>query len=1032
MSAPRICHVGRIETASRGWHVLERARRLGFDTVLAAPGNRPEGMATLAQACESRGLSLFLDLDLYELDLSHPLVESHPECFAVRHAGDWNGPVDPRDKPPTDGKEQLRRGQDLRPIVEWWSDAIEKWLRAGVRGFRAIKPATSGATLWDSLIGIARSHGANRVIFIADTPGEARDGVLALAESGFDHCLSSLPWWDGRASWLVDEYAVLSRVAPVIAQVESPTKLPPASSVQRCGRLALAAMSGTGIMMPLGFADPALEDSHDRDLERAISAANAFVSTSGFADGSMARLTGAGAPLTILMRADTPDPRTASRALVAIVNANPVLAAEPSNDLLSLLGEFNRLSPALGNDSLQEKLEPHEVRLLWAERGKASRARSRAAPEIAAAVQSPRVVIENLSPAVEAGAFAAKRIVGDQVPIQADIYTDGHPVIAAELQFRAEGEHEWRRVRMQPKENDRWRAVMPLDRIGRHEFAIEAWIDSYGSFVRDIRRKFEAGLDLHLEISEGRQLIEAAGARESGSTADALKALLRGFDFLPARDRLALLLAPETTDLMHKADGRPFAAKTAAYAIEAERRSAMFGSWYELFPRSQTDDPKRHGTLRDVIAQLSRIRDMGFDVLYLPPIYPVGETNRKGRNNALTAVPGDLGSVYAIGSEAGGHDAIHPELGTLEDFRALVSAAHENGIEIALDFAIQTSPDHPWLKEHPGWFDWRPDGSIKYAENPPKKYEDIVNIDFYARDAVPGLWLALRNIVLFWIEQGVKIFRVDNPHTKPFAFWQWMIADIRSRHPDVIFLSEAFTRPKPMYHLAKLGFSQSYTYFTWRNTKHELTEYVKELTSPPVSDFFRPHFFVNTPDINPYFLQSSGRAGFLIRAALATTLSGLWGMYSGFELCESTPLPDREEYLDSEKYEIKIRDWNAPGNIVAEITQLNRLRKAEPALQSHLGPTFYNAFNENILYYGKKAPGHRDRILVAVNLDPHHTQEADFEIPLWEFGLADHEALDCEDLIHGGHWMWHGKIQHMRLTAEAPYAIWRVMPAKDT
>jgi starch synthase (maltosyl-transferring) len=344
---------------------------------------------------------------------------------------------------------------------------------------------------------------------------------------------------------------------------------------------------------------------------------------------------------------------------------------------------------------------------------------------------------------------------------------------------------------------------------------------------------------------------------------------------------------------------------------------------------------------------------------------------------------------------------------------------------------VQASPDHPWLKQHPGWFAWRPDGSIKYAENPPKKYEDIVNVDFYAEDAAPDLWLALRDVMLFWIEHGVKTFRVDNPHTKPFAFWHWLIADIRGTHPDVIFLSEAFTRPKVMYHLAKIGFSQSYTYFIWRNTKQELTAYLTELTTRPVSEFFRPHFFVNTPDINPHFLQGSGRAGFLIRAVLASTLSGLWGMYSGYELCESAPLPGREEYLDSEKYEIRVRDWNAPGNIVSEITQLNRLRRAEPALQSHLGLSFYNAFNDNVLYFGKSAPGHADRILIAVSLDPHNAQDADFEIPLWEFGLADQEALECEDLLHSGHTVWRGKIQHMRLTPEAPYAIWRIAPARE-
>ena len=399
---------------------------------------------------------------------------------------------------------------------------------------------------------------------------------------------------------------------------------------------------------------------------------------------------------------------------------------------------------------------------------------------------------------------------------------------------------------------------------------------------------------------------------------------------------------------MHAADdGRSPAEHTPAIPLDVDRPQAGFASWYEMFPRSATDDPARHGTFVDVIARLPAIRAMGFDVLYFPPIHPIGTTNRKGRNNALRAEPDDVGSPYAIGGPEGGHDAIHPQLGTLDDFRALVAAAKDHGLEIALDFAIQCSPDHPWLREHPDWFRWRPDGSIRFAENPPKKYEDIVNPDFYAEAAMPGLWLALRDVVQFWVDQGVRIFRVDNPHTKPLPFWHWMIADIRGRHPDVIFLAEAFTRPKLMYRLAKVGFTQSYTYFTWRNTKQEIIEYLTELNAPPVRDFFRPNFFVNTPDINPPFLQTSGRPGFLIRAALACTLSGLWGMYSGFELCEAAPLPGREEYLDSEKYQIRVRDFAAPGNIVGEITALNRIRRAHPALQSHLGVTFYPALQRS-------------------------------------------------------------------------------------
>jgi len=419
-------------------------------------------------------------------------------------------------------------------------------------------------------------------------------------------------------------------------------------------------------------------------------------------------------------------------------------------------------------------------------------------------------------------------------------------------------------------------------------------------------------------------------------------------------------------------------------------------------------------------------------VLYFPPIHPIGTTNRKGRNNTLTPAPDDPGSPYAIGSAEGGHDAIHPELGTAEDFRALVDEAAKQGLELALDFAIQCSPDHPWLKEHPDWFQWRPDGSMRYAENPPKKYQDIVNVDFYGPAAIPGLWLALRDVVQHWVDQGVRIFRVDNPHTKPFPFWEWLIADIRSHDPRVIFLAEAFTRPKVMYRLGKVGFTQSYTYFTWRNSKAELTEYLTELNEAPVRDLFRPHFFVNTPDINPVFLQNSGRPGFLIRAALAATLSGLWGVYSGFELCESAAIPGKEEYLDSEKYEIKPRNWQAPGNIIAEITRLNQLRQSYPALQSHLGLTFYNASDDNIIYFGKRAGTASEIILVAVNLDPFGVHSASIEVPLWEFGLPDDGTVAAEDLMRGTRFDWHGKRQTIRLDPQdTPFAIWRITPGSN-
>jgi starch synthase (maltosyl-transferring) len=1033
MPSPRICHIGRAEKAGSTWLLLERAQTLGFDTVLGEAAGGDTIGSSLAKACESRGLSLFVDLNVFELDLHHPLVSARPRHFAVRRQGEPGTVVDPRCASLGHGTAYLREQEDLQDIAAWWIREVERWLAAGVRGFRLLKAAATPAALRNALMEHGCHPVSNRITFIADTTGEPWERARSL--SGFDFTLSSLPWWDGRASWFVEEYEILSRAAPVIAQVESPAKLPPASSRQRCGRLAIAALSGTGLMMPLSFADPAAEGEDAIDLDAAVRAANAFVAKTQWLNGQIRSLTGPGSPLTILLRADGANWRTSERALVALINPDPTVAVAPSSDMLGSLGAFSKLEPidAFCSAGAQDaKLRPGEVRLFRARRSSLiKRAEKNAASDSRAAATTSRIAIGNVSPAVDDGAFAAKAIVGDRIAVEADIFTDGHPVLAAELHFRPEDEADGQRVRMHQMVNDRWTAAMPLERIGRYAFTVEAWIDIYGTFVRDLGRKREAGLDIALEIQEGQALLKLAKSHASGASAQALGAILKGFGSLSKDDCAALLIAAETVQTVRRADPRYFSGRSKTYLVDAERIEARFASWYELFPRSETDDASRHGTFRDVIRRLPAIRDMGFDVLYFPPIHPVGTANRKGKNNALQAEARDPGSVYAIGSAQGGHDAIHPQLGTLSDFRALVAEAREHGLEVALDFAVQASPDHPWLKQHPGWFDWRPDGSIKYAENPPKKYEDIINVDFYAREAVPALWNALRDVVLFWIGEGIKIFRVDNPHTKPFPFWQWLIADVRGRHPDVIFLSEAFTRPKVMYHLAKLGFSQSYTYFIWRNAKRELTEYMTELTTRPVSEFFRPHFFVNTPDINPYFLQTSGRAGFLIRAALAATLSGLWGMYSGYELCEAAPLPGREEYLDSEKYEIKPRNWNAPGNIISEITQLNRLRKAEPALQSHLGLTFYNAFNDNILYFGKSTPGHADRILVAISLDPHNPQESDFEIPLWEWGRADREALECEDLLRGGHTIWHGKIQHVRLTPEAPYAIWRVQPARE-
>ncbi|MBI6923722.1 alpha-1,4-glucan--maltose-1-phosphate maltosyltransferase [Pseudomonas putida] len=643
------------------------------------------------------------------------------------------------------------------------------------------------------------------------------------------------------------------------------------------------------------------------------------------------------------------------------------------------------------------------------------------------ALMAPRIAIEDTQPVLNGGAFAAKAISNQPVSVSTKVFTDGHDRMAVVLNWRQAGSRRIHCVPMTSPGNDLWLAEFTPTEIGPHVFSIEAWIDPYATYCYDLEKKFNAGVGVKLELEEGRLLLGKGIELSSGALREQLQSLQGTLQTLPEDEQVALLLGAEASQMMAAAEHRSYLTRSCDFPLDVDRPAAQFASWYELFPRSITDDPQRHGTFNDVHQRLPMIRDMGFDVLYFPPIHPIGMQHRKGRNNALQAQPGDPGSPYAIGSADGGHDAIHPELGTREDFRRLVSAAAQHGLEIALDFAIQCSQDHPWLQEHPGWFSWRPDGTIRYAENPPKKYQDIVNVDFYAPDAVPGLWIALRDVIIGWVEEGVKTFRVDNPHTKPLPFWQWLIANVRSQYPDVLFLAEAFTKPAMMARLGKVGYAQSYTYFTWRNTKQELSEYFETLNQPPWSQCYRPNFFVNTPDINPFFLQQNGRAGFLIRAALATMGSGLWGMYSGFELCEAAGLPGKEEYLDSEKYEIRPRDFTQPGNIIAEIAQLNRIRRQNPALQSHLGLTLLNCWNDNILYFAKRTPARDNYILIAVSLDPHNAQEAHFELPLWELGLDDGAETHGEDLMNGHRWSWYGKTQFMRIEPwHQPFGIWRI------
>uniref|UniRef100_UPI00339D3977 alpha-1,4-glucan--maltose-1-phosphate maltosyltransferase n=1 Tax=Aquibium sp. A9E412 TaxID=2976767 RepID=UPI00339D3977 len=648
------------------------------------------------------------------------------------------------------------------------------------------------------------------------------------------------------------------------------------------------------------------------------------------------------------------------------------------------------------------------------------------------ALAASRLAIEGISHDIDGGRFPAKAVTGERARIEADIFCDGHEVIAAALGWRPAGARRWHEVPMVLVENDRWMAEIVFGELGRHELRFSGWRDQFATWHGDTLKKRAAGQAVELETVEGERLVDAAVEADAAPDKADRSALRQLRKELRARrdpeDKLRRLLDPATLALLRRAGPRTNETVfPRTVAVDVDRPLAGFGAWYEMMPRSQ-GPAGRHGTFDDVIEALPYVRDLGFDVLYFPPIHPIGRTNRKGPNNSLTAGPDDPGSPYAIGSPEGGHDAIHPELGSFDDFARLLEAARGHGLEIALDFAIQCSPDHPWIKEHPEWFDWRPDGTIKFAENPPKKYEDIVNVHFY-RDAIPGLWHALRDVVLFWIRHGVTIFRVDNPHTKPFPFWEWMIGEVRAKHPEAIFLSEAFTRPKVMKRLAKLGFNQSYSYFTWRNEKREIEDYLTELTQQQCRHYMRPNFFANTPDINPLYLQTSGRPGFRVRLMLAATLAGSYGIYNGFEICEAAPVPGKEEYLNSEKYQLRSWDFDRPGHIKDDIRFVNALRRNHPALRAFSSLAFHNAWDDAVLYYGKSEPHADDHLLFHVLLDPHAPHEFDFEVPLWEFGLPDDASIEVQDMIHGNHFTWHGKNHRLRLDPnERPYAVWRLIP----
>ncbi len=629
-----------------------------------------------------------------------------------------------------------------------------------------------------------------------------------------------------------------------------------------------------------------------------------------------------------------------------------------------------------------------------------------------------RAIIESVQPEIDAGRFPAKRIAGDQVRVEADIFAEGHDTVAADLLYRHAGVRRrastsnagWQRVPMAPVGNDRWQAAFTVDTLGFYEFTIEAWVDEFAAWRDGLAKKFGAGQDVELELQEG-----SSWLREKTED-QRLKKFAERFEGSGDQGaRVAAALSSSIADAVRASEGarHNVVRYERTLSIMVERERARTGAWYEMFPRSAGPDPTRSATFDEAAERLTAIAAMGFDVVYLPPIHPIGTTARKGRNNTLTPGPADPGSPWAIGGAAGGHTAIEPGLGTLADFDRFVARARALNLEVALDIAFQTSPDHPWVIEHPSWFKHRPDGTIKYAENPPKKYQDIYPLDFESSDA-PALWAALCDVFLFWAGHGVTIFRVDNPHTKPFRFWEWVIAEVKAAHPGSVFLSEAFTRPKVMRHLAKLGFSQSYTYFTWRNTKAELVEHLTELTSAPVREYMRGNLFTNTPDILHAFLQEGGRPAFKLRLILAATMGANYGIYSGYELSENRPAkPGSEEYLDSEKYQYRQWNWDDPASLAGLATTLNAARHAYAALQSDWSLRFHDTDNDHLIAYSKREGG--TAVLTIVNLDYANMQQGWVKLPLDDWGIAPGAPLQMTDVLTGETYTWSSEWNYVRL-----------------
>lgn len=639
-----------------------------------------------------------------------------------------------------------------------------------------------------------------------------------------------------------------------------------------------------------------------------------------------------------------------------------------------------------------------------------------------------RTIIENVNPQLQHGDFYIKRIVGEAIDVGADVFADGHDVVACVVRYRHEKERNWKEQRMAHQGNDYWTGSFVVEKQGLYTYAVQGWVDYALNWQHGILRKIEDGQHVKSELLEGVGYIEEIESKCNKTEKAYLKKVKAAFTD-EASYELAIKEAcsSDLESIFIKYPTRFLASVSREFRVYVDRKKALFSTWYEFFPRSAAREPGQHGTFKDCERLLPRIAGMGFDVLYFPPVHPIGEVNRKGKNNSTLAQPGDVGSPWGIGSAKGGHKSIHPLLGTEDDFRDLIKKAEDEGIEIAMDFALQCAPDHPYVKEHPEWFKWRPDGTVQYAENPPKKYQDILPIYFETADW-KNLWRELLSIAMYWIEEfGIRIFRVDNPHTKPFKFWGWLIGEVKKKHPDVLFLSEAFTRPKVMHELGRQGFTQSYTYFTWRNNKEELMAYMKELTQTDQADFFRPNFWPNTPDINPYPLQGANEAMFLQRYMMAATLSSNTGVYGPvYEQMVSDAVPGKEEYLNSEKYQICHWDWDQENKLTHVITKINRARHEQASLQQTRNIEFCQTDNDQLMAWCKYDEQGDNETLMVVSLDAYYTKQGWVRLPLERLGVVEGQQVQMCDLITGSSYIWDKEWNYVELHPTLPFHIFGI------